>query len=74
MNDLTCRAIKGLDDKEKFIFENRILGSMTLSDVGDVLGVTGERIRRIEIKVKTKLRNQCFKGMIKNKPDALHTV
>jgi RNA polymerase sigma factor (sigma-70 family) len=47
-----------LTDKERFIVEQRLLGEReaTLQELGDLLGLTRERIRQIYNKALKKLR------------------
>ncbi|HYG67941.1 MAG TPA: sigma factor-like helix-turn-helix DNA-binding protein, partial [Anaeromyxobacteraceae bacterium] len=49
------------DERERFIFENRLLPSdgkepLTLQDVGHEFGLTRERARQIEAKLTARLR------------------
>jgi len=50
------RALKRVPDKEKFILIARILLGYTLKDVGDILGVTRERVRQIEVRARKRFR------------------
>jgi len=49
---------KTLNEKEKFIFRNRLLteNPMTLQEIGDHFGLTRERVRQIENRIIKKLR------------------
>lgn len=58
----SCSIAKGLDEREHLIFVNRDLGSMSRSDIAEQLGVTTERVRHIEIRLKVKMRNRLFAG------------
>jgi RNA polymerase sigma-32 factor len=53
-------AIDRLDDREKFIVQNRILtdAPMTLKDVGAHFGFSRERARQLELRAKEKLRRE----------------
>lgn len=45
-----------LNDNEKVVFEFRILSNeVTLEDVGNMIGLTRERVRQIESKIKKKI-------------------
>jgi len=54
-----------LEGKEKFIFENRLVGHepLTLQEIGDKFGVSRERIRQIEKRLLEKLRAFLTKEM-----------
>jgi RNA polymerase sigma-32 factor len=47
-----------LDDKEREIFERRLASDqpMTLQEVGDRFGISGERVRQIESRLKERLK------------------
>ncbi len=49
---------KGLKDKEKAIFEKRLMAEepLTLQELGKEFGVSRERVRQIEVRLKKKLR------------------
>lgn len=51
-------ALKQLNDKERYIIENRILKDepLTLQEVGDKLGITRERVRQLESRALDKLK------------------
>jgi len=55
----------GLDGKELFIFENRLVGNepLTLQEIGDKFGVSRERIRQIERRLLDKLRRYLTSEM-----------
>lgn len=48
-----------LKDKEEVIFHTRLLAEepVTLQDIGDLYGISRERIRQLESRVKTKLKD-----------------
>ena len=48
-----------LTDKEDFIFRNRLIvdDPMTLQEIGDVFGISRERVRQIEKRLLSKLRS-----------------
>ena len=50
--------IKSLKDKELVIFRERILADdpLTLREIGERYGITRERVRQIEERVKKKIR------------------
>jgi RNA polymerase sigma-32 factor len=59
----TIRAAVGkLDDRERFIVENRLMADreeeLSLAEMGRRLGVSRERARQLEQRAKTKLRGQ----------------
>lgn len=58
-----CTIAKELDEREHLILVNRVLGTMSLSDIADALGVTAERVRQIEIRLKVKVRSRLFAGL-----------
>jgi len=47
-----------LKDKEAFIFEERLLAEspLTLREIGDRYGISRERVRQIEARIKKKLK------------------
>ncbi len=55
-------ALGGLDRRERYIVENRLLrddeDEMTLAALGRELGVSRERARQLEVRAKQKLRRQ----------------
>ena len=53
-------ALNSLDQRERYIVENRILSDdeMTLAALGRELGVSRERARQLEARAKNKLRGQ----------------
>jgi len=53
-------AIERLDDRERFIIQQRILcdAPMTLKDVGAHFGFSRERARQLELRAKEKLRRE----------------
>jgi RNA polymerase sigma-32 factor len=54
---------KGLNDKERFIFENRLISDepQTLHDIGAKWGVSRERARQIESALVTRMREYMRK-------------
>ena len=50
--------VKGLKNKELVIFRERILADdpLTLREIGERYGITRERVRQIEERVKKKIR------------------
>ncbi len=59
-SNVVSAAIQRLDDRERFIVQNRILtdAPMTLKDVGAHFGFSRERARQLELRAKEKLRRE----------------
>jgi RNA polymerase sigma-32 factor len=57
-----------LNDKELLIFQERLLAEdkATLQDLSDKIGVSKERIRQIENRIKDKLRSFLLKRLGQN--------
>jgi RNA polymerase sigma-32 factor len=53
-------ALRTLDDRERYIVENRLMGEdeVSLAELGRHLGVSRERARQLEARAKRKLRRQ----------------
>ncbi len=53
-------ALTRLDDRERFIIQNRVMGDepLTLKELGEHFGVSRERARQLEIRAKGKLREE----------------
>ena len=51
-------ALVGLDDREKLIVRERLMAEepRTLQELGEILGVSKERVRQIEERTRSKLR------------------
>jgi RNA polymerase nonessential primary-like sigma factor len=47
--------------KKPFVDKTRGYSGMTLEEVADILGVTRERVRQIEVEALTKLRAELHK-------------
>lgn len=60
LRDQTETLEKELNERDLFIFKNRILAEepVTLQDVGDKFGITRERARQLEAKVIRKIRDR----------------
>ncbi len=58
LHEKLMRFREGLKDKEAVIFDKRLLAEepMTLQEIGDMFGISRERIRQIESRLKKKLR------------------
>jgi RNA polymerase sigma-32 factor len=58
VRERVAQALTRLDDREQVIVHNRLLGGekQTLSELGKQLGLSRERVRQLEQRVKTKLR------------------
>ena len=54
-----------LKDKELYIFEKRLLSDspMTLQEIGDVYGISKERVRQIEKRLKGKVKHFLQQGI-----------
>ena len=58
MKNILIYTIKSLPPREKFIIEKRFLGDVhTLQEIGDVLNLTKERVRQLEIKALCLIRS-----------------
>jgi RNA polymerase sigma-32 factor len=55
-------ALTGLDNRERYIVENRLMADnedeMSLADIGRTLGVSRERARQLEARAKKKLKTR----------------
>jgi RNA polymerase sigma factor (sigma-70 family) len=59
MKNILIYTVKSLPPREKFIIEKRFLGDIhTLQEIGDVLNLTKERVRQLEIKALCLIRSQ----------------
>ena len=59
MKNILIYTINSLPPREKFIIEKRFLGDIhTLQEIGDVLNLTKERVRQLEIKALCLIRSQ----------------
>ncbi len=56
---------KGLQDKERFIFEKRLMSDepLTLQEIGDKYGISRERARQIEAALISRIREHVRKEM-----------
>jgi RNA polymerase sigma-32 factor len=61
-----AKAISGLNDKERFIVEKRIASDdpFTLQDIADHFQISRERVRQIEERALSKLRNMLYKDLV----------
>jgi len=61
-----AKAISGLNDKERFIVEKRIASDdpFTLQDIADHFQISRERVRQIEERALSKLRNMLPKDLV----------
>jgi RNA polymerase sigma-32 factor len=57
--DLLAEGLKGLNERERHILKGRRLEdeAMTLAELGDVYGVSRERVRQIEVRAFEKLQS-----------------
>jgi DNA-directed RNA polymerase sigma subunit (sigma70/sigma32) len=53
-----------LNQRHRMVIELRMKG-MTLDAVGDVLGVSRERVRQMEVKAHRMLRNASYEGRLR---------
>jgi RNA polymerase sigma-32 factor len=63
VRDRVAEAMHGFDDRERLIVSTRLLGPgeserRTLADLGAQLGISRERVRQLEQRVKRKLRDR----------------
>jgi len=60
------KALSQLNEKERFIIENRILKDepLTLQEVGDKLGITRERVRQLEVRALDKLKKNLSEHQV----------
>ncbi len=58
VKDKVSEALKQLNERERFIVENRLMAEkpLTLQDIADKYGISRERVRQIENNTKKKLR------------------
>ncbi len=72
-NDRIYRTLtEGMDERELFILEHRILGPLALSAVGERFGISRERVRQLEKTIKKKLLLRLLRS--KNSIDPMHRV
>lgn len=64
-------ALSKFSAREATIFYNRLYtdNSLSLREIGKILGITGERVRQIEKRVKQKLRREWCKQEIRKEWD-----
>jgi RNA polymerase sigma-32 factor len=60
MSDVVHRALVGLDQRERYIVDNRLMASrddqLSLAEIGRRFSVSRERVRQLEARAKDKLR------------------
>jgi RNA polymerase primary sigma factor len=60
--------------KQRFNWEQSTTPALTLEEVGQIIGVTKERVRQIQNKALAKLRRMIEDGVLKSKRDAAATT
>ncbi len=62
MSDVVRRALAGLDHRERYIVDNRLMAhrgdELSLAEIGRRFSVSRERVRQIEARAKDKLRSR----------------
>jgi len=62
LKDAVREAVEELDDRERYIVENRLMADpedeLSLAELGRRLGVSRERARQLEARAKKKLRGR----------------
>ena len=58
--DLVLDALNRLNDKEKYVIQNRVMADspLTLQEIGDHLKLSRERVRQIESEALKKLKRE----------------
>ena len=60
--DAVSEALIGLDDRERYIVEKRLMADnedeLSLAEIGRQLGVSRERARQLEVRAKKKLKTR----------------
>ncbi len=61
MQKAVSLAMKGLDARERYIVQNRLMAhredELSLAEIGRNLGVSRERARQLEARAKRKIKN-----------------
>ena len=65
LNQQVADAVEGLNEKERFIIENRVVSEtpMTLQDIADHFSISRERVRQIEERTLAKLRQKLVPAL-----------
>ncbi|HXE94941.1 MAG TPA: RNA polymerase sigma factor RpoH [Dongiaceae bacterium] len=60
-----AKAVEGLNEKERFIIDNRIASDapMTLQDIADHFSISRERVRQIEERTLAKMRQKLLPAL-----------
>ncbi len=60
--DVVAAALESLDERERFIVESHLMAGpeeeLSLSQLGQALGVSRERVRQLELRAKRKIKSQ----------------
>lgn len=64
-NEVINSVLENIPENYKEIFNRKILGEDTLQEIGDSLGVTRERVRQIEIKIREKFEGRKIRLALK---------
>lgn len=69
LKTIVKRALEGLNDKERYIIENRVTSDdpLTLQDIADHFQISRERVRQIEERVLAKLRDHLAMDSVAEK-------
>ena len=70
--DLLAEGLKGLNERERHILTGRRLQdeALTLAELGDLYGVSRERVRQIEVRAFEKLQKAMLTAAADQRGDA----